>query len=67
MELQLENLKYQDIAIQSVIKVFDGAEKNTFDNACEEEKRELDLMMMKMINFEKKSPVKFPLTWGLKN
>lgn len=34
MELQLENLKYQDIAIQSVIKVFDGMGKNTFDNAC---------------------------------
>jgi len=34
MELQLESLKYQDTAIQSVVKVFDGAEKNTFDNAC---------------------------------
>ncbi len=36
MELQLENLKYQDTAIQAVIKVFDGTEKNTFDNACTE-------------------------------
>lgn len=34
MELQLENLKYQDIAVQSVVKVFDGTEKNTFDNSC---------------------------------
>jgi type III restriction enzyme len=34
MELQLENLNYQDTAIQAVIKVFDGTEKNTFDNAC---------------------------------
>jgi len=34
MELQLESLKYQDIAIQSVVKIFDGTEKNTFDNAC---------------------------------
>lgn len=34
MELKLENLKYQDDAIQSVVKVFDGIEKNTFDNAC---------------------------------
>lgn len=34
MELQLEDLKYQDTAIQAVIKVFDGTEKNTFDNAC---------------------------------
>ena len=34
MELKLENLKYQDTAIQAVIKVFDGTEKNTFDNAC---------------------------------
>jgi type III restriction enzyme len=34
MELQLENLKYQATAIQAVIKVFDGTEKNTFDNAC---------------------------------
>jgi type III restriction enzyme len=36
MELKLENLKYQDVAIQSVVKVFDGTEKNTFDNACSE-------------------------------
>lgn len=34
MELQLESLKYQDVAIQSVVKVFDGTVKNTFDNAC---------------------------------
>ncbi len=34
MELLLESLKYQDIAVQSVVKVFDGTEKNTFDNAC---------------------------------
>ncbi len=36
MELKLESLKYQDVAIQSVVKVFDGTEKNTFDNACVE-------------------------------
>ncbi len=34
MELKLENLSYQDVAIQSVIKVFEGTAKNTFDNAC---------------------------------
>ena len=34
MELKLENLAYQDVAIQSVIKVFEGTAKNTFDNAC---------------------------------
>ena len=34
MELKLENLSYQDIAIQSVIKVFEGTAKNNFDNAC---------------------------------
>ncbi|HMX79983.1 MAG TPA: DEAD/DEAH box helicase family protein, partial [Ferruginibacter sp.] len=34
MELQLESLEYQHIAIRAVIKVFDGTEKNTFDNAC---------------------------------
>lgn len=34
MELKLEDLKYQDEAIESIIKVFDGTEKNTFDNAC---------------------------------
>lgn len=34
MGLQLENLKYQEIAVQSVVKVFDGTEKNSFDNAC---------------------------------
>lgn len=34
MELKLEDLKYQDTAIDSIVKVFDGTEKNTFDNAC---------------------------------
>ena len=34
MELKLENLPYQDVAIQSVIKIFEGTAKNTFDNAC---------------------------------
>ena len=34
MELKLENLPYQDVAIQSVIQVFEGTAKNTFDNAC---------------------------------
>lgn len=34
MEIQLESLLYQDIAVSSVVKVFDGTEKNTFDNAC---------------------------------
>ena len=34
MQLKLETLKYQDLAIQSVVKLFEGTEKNTFDNAC---------------------------------
>jgi type III restriction enzyme len=34
MKLKLENLTYQEDAIQSVVKVFEGTEKNTFDNAC---------------------------------
>jgi type III restriction enzyme len=34
MELQLEELEYQRTAINAVIKVFDGTEKNSFDNAC---------------------------------
>lgn len=34
MELKLEDLKYQDTAIDAVVKVFEGTEKNTFDNAC---------------------------------
>jgi len=34
MELKLEQLEYQQQAIQSVISVFKGQEKNTFDNAC---------------------------------
>jgi type III restriction enzyme len=34
MELKLESLQYQDIAIQSVVRVFEGTEKNYFDNAC---------------------------------
>lgn len=36
MELKREKLKYQGDAIQAVVKVFDGTEKNTFDNACSE-------------------------------
>ncbi|CAM3788454.1 DEAD/DEAH box helicase family protein [Flavobacterium gelidilacus] len=34
MNLKLENLKYQETAIQSIVRVFEGTEKNTFDNAC---------------------------------
>lgn len=34
MIFKLESLKYQENAIQSIVKVFDGTEKNTFDNAC---------------------------------
>jgi len=34
MKLKLEQLEYQQQAIQSVISVFKGQEKNTFDNAC---------------------------------
>lgn len=33
MKLKLEELKYQQTAIQSVVKVFEGTGKNTFDNA----------------------------------
>ena len=36
MQLQLENLAYQQEAINAVIKIFDGAERNTFDNASVE-------------------------------
>ena len=34
MELKLEQLQYQETAINSVVKVFEGTDKNTFDNAC---------------------------------
>ncbi|MDI1317058.1 DEAD/DEAH box helicase family protein [Flavobacterium sp.] len=34
MEFKLESLNYQDIAIQSVVKIFDGTDKNNFDNSC---------------------------------
>lgn len=34
MEIRLEELEYQQTAIKSVVKVFDGNNKNTFDNAC---------------------------------
>ena len=34
MELKLELLEYQETAIKSVVDVFDGTVKNTFDNAC---------------------------------
>ena len=36
MELKLEQLEYQQKAIQSIISVFNGQERNTFDNACKE-------------------------------
>ena len=36
MELKLELLEYQETAIKSVVNVFDGNDKNTFDNACSE-------------------------------
>lgn len=34
MEIKLEELQYQEVAIKSVVAVFDGNDKNTFDNAC---------------------------------
>ena len=34
MELKLELLEYQETAIKSAVNVFDGNDKNTFDNAC---------------------------------
>lgn len=34
MELKLEQLEYQENAIQSVVSIFKGQERNTFDNAC---------------------------------
>ena len=33
MQLKLENLEYQEQAIKSVVKIFDGNARNTFDNA----------------------------------
>ena len=36
MELQLEELSYQRTAIKSVVNVFDGTTRNTFDNATAE-------------------------------
>lgn len=33
MKLKLEELEYQQTAIQSIVKVFEGTAKNTFDNA----------------------------------
>jgi type III restriction enzyme len=34
MGFKLEKLDYQEDAIQSVVNIFEGQEKNTFDNAC---------------------------------
>ncbi len=36
MKFKLEELEYQREAIQSVIGVFDGNSKNTFDNSTDE-------------------------------
>jgi len=36
MKIKLELLAYQETAIKSVVKVFEGTDKNTFDNACKE-------------------------------
>jgi len=34
MNLKLELLEYQEVAIKSIVNVFEGNDKNTFDNAC---------------------------------
>ena len=34
MILKLENLAYQETAIQTIVKIFEGTERNSFDNAC---------------------------------
>ena len=34
MELKLEQLEYQQQAIKSVVSIFKGQERNSFDNAC---------------------------------
>ncbi len=36
MEIKLEELEYQQTAIMSIVNVFKGNDKNTFDNACTE-------------------------------
>ena len=36
MEIKLELLEYQEIVIKSIVSVFDGNDKNSFDNACTE-------------------------------
>ena len=36
MDIKLELLEYQETAIKSVIDVFDGNDKNSFDNACKD-------------------------------
>ncbi|MCD4737403.1 MAG: DEAD/DEAH box helicase family protein, partial [Bacteroidales bacterium] len=36
MEIKLEELEYQQTAIKSIVNVFDGNDKNSFDNACSE-------------------------------
>lgn len=34
MNFKLESLNYQQTAIQTIVKIFEGTERNTFDNAC---------------------------------
>lgn len=36
MKIQLEKLDYQETAINSIVKVFEGNDKNNFDNACKD-------------------------------
>ena len=36
MKIQLEKLEYQEAAINSIVKVFEGNDKNNFDNACKD-------------------------------
>ena len=52
MELKLEQLEYQQKAIHSVISVFKGQERNTFDNACFEGIRSNMLSLSKEVVFE---------------
>ena len=36
MELKLEELSYQREAIDAVVRLFEGQQRNTFDMACRE-------------------------------
>ena len=64
MEIKLEELEYQQMAINSVVNVFEGNNKNTFDNACTEGIRS-NVCTISKEKLEENIKSDFTLAWDL--